>query len=163
MMVSWCSAPRELAAEGTRMARRPKLKPAEALHALAHLGANEKRAVYLRPKASDTAIRRMQVAAQRDLGEAVPDGYVALLRITNGAQINGAYFKEAENLVSENLDVLRPEIIVLGTDGNMAEHVFDKRDRRFHTINMGHPDERFESFDTFEAMLLAVLIEQQVL
>jgi len=67
------------------------------------------------------------------------------------------------NLVSENLDVPRPEIVVLGNDGNMAEYVFDKRDRRFHTINMGLPDERFASFDTFEAMLLAVMAEQQVL
>jgi hypothetical protein len=145
------------------MARRPKLKPAEALPTLARLGADEKRAVYLRPRASEAAIRRMQAAAQRDLGEPVPDAYVALLRIANGVQIQGAFFKEAENLVPENLDIDHPEIIVLGNDGNMAYYVFDKRDRRFHTINLGFPDERFESYDSFDEMLIGVLKEQQVL
>jgi len=145
------------------MSRLIKLKPADALPTLVRLGTEEKRAVYLRPKANEAAIRRMQSAARRDLGEPVPEGYVALLRMTNGVQINGAYFKEAENLVPENLDLAAREIIVLGNDGNMAAHVFDKRDRRFHTINMGFPDERFESFDTFEEMLLAVLRGQQAL
>jgi hypothetical protein len=118
--------------------------------------------VYLRPKADEAAIGYLQVAARRDLGEAVPDGYLALLRVTNGVQINGAYFKEAENLVAENLDVPHPEVIVLGNDG-MAEYVFDKRDRRFHMINAGFPDERFSSFGSFEEMLLNVMAEQQVL
>jgi hypothetical protein len=142
------------------MARRPKLKPADALAALARLGAEG--ALYLAPKASEAAIRRMQGAAKRDLGEPVPESYVALLRIANGVQIQGAFFKEAENLVPENLDINHPEIIVLGNDGNMAYYVFDKRDRRFHTINLGFPDERFESYDSFEDMLIGVLKEQGV-
>jgi hypothetical protein len=104
----------------------------------------------------------MQTGAKRELGESVPDAYVALLRITNGVQINGAYFEDAENLVPTNLDVPRAEIVVLGHEGNMEQYVFDKRDRRFHTINMGFPDERFESFDTFEEMLLRVIEEQQL-
>jgi len=104
----------------------------------------------------------MQSAAKRDLGEPVPDAYVALLRIANGMQIQGAFFKEAENLVSENLDINHPEIIVLGNDGSMAYYVFDKRDRRYHTINLGFPDERFESYDSFEEMLIGVLKEQGV-
>jgi SMI1 / KNR4 family (SUKH-1) len=142
------------------MARKPKLKPADALPTLIRLGAE--RAVYLAPKASEAAIRRMQAAAKRDLGEPVPDSYVALLRIANGMQIQGAVFKEAENLVPENLDINHPEVIVLGNDGNMAYYVFDKRDRRFHTINLGFPDERFESYDSFEEMLIGVLKEQGV-
>lgn len=145
------------------MARGDRLNPAEALATLVHLGADGTHGVYLRQKASETAIARMQASAERELGERVPDGYVALLRITDGAQINGAYFKEAENLVPENLDLSQPEVIVLGNDGNMAQHVFDKRDRRFHTVNMGFPDERFDSFESFEEMLLAVMTEQQVL
>jgi hypothetical protein len=91
-----------------------------------------------------------------------PESYVRLLRLSNGMQINGAYFKEAENLVLENLDVPHPEIIVLGHEGNMAEYVFDRRDRRFHTINMGFPDESLASFESFEEMLLTVFREQQV-
>jgi hypothetical protein len=144
------------------MAHSPKPEPADAIPALVRLGSAGGSSVYLRPSASEAAIGRMQVAARRDLGEAVPDGYLALLRVTNGVQINGAYFKEAENLVPENLDVSRPEVIVLGNDG-MAEYVFDKRDRRFHTINQGFPDERFASFGTFGEMLLSVMAEQQVL
>jgi len=81
--------------------------------------------------------------------------------MTNGVQINGADFKTAEGLVLENLDVPRPEVIVLGNDGNVAEYVFDKRDGRFHTINMGFPDEKFATFDTFEDMLSAVLEERR--
>jgi hypothetical protein len=128
---------------------------------LTRLGANRLKAVYLRPGCDSSAIAQMQTAARRELGEDVPDGFVRLLTITNGLQINGAYFKEAENLVLENLDVPHPEIIVLGSEGNMAEYVFDKRDRRFHIINMGFPDERFTSFDSFEEMLLGVMKEQQ--
>jgi hypothetical protein len=104
----------------------------------------------------------MQEAARRDLGEPVPDGYVALLRFSDGAQVNGAYLKSAEHLVPENLDVLRPEVIVLGNSGNTAEFVFDRRDQRFHITNMGFPDERFSSFDSFAGLLAAVLHEQQV-
>lgn len=44
----------------------------------------------------------------------------------------------------------------------MAEFVFDRRDRQFHTINMGFTDERFASFDSFGGLLAAVLQEQQV-
>ena len=44
----------------------------------------------------------------------------------------------------------------------LVEYVFDKRDRRFHTITMGFPDERQASFQTFEEMLSTVLREQQV-
>jgi len=137
--------------------------PGEAFATLVRLGADESKAVYLRPGADDAAIARMQEAAQRDLGEPVPEGYVALLRITNGMQIMNTGFKEADHLVLENLDVPHPEIIVLGSEGNMAEFVFDRRDRRFHTINMGYPDERIDSFATFEELLITVMREQQVL
>lgn len=130
---------------------------------LTRLGSSPMSGVYLQPTADEAAIRRMQTAAIRDLGEAVPDDYVALLRVTNGVQINGAYFKSADHLVPENLDVARPEIFVLGNAGNTAEMVFDRRDRLFHTINMGFPDERFASFGSFAELMTAVLREQQVL
>ena len=45
----------------------------------------------------------------------------------------------------------------------MAEYVFDVRDRRFHTVNMGYPDERFATYPTFFELLAGVLQEQQVL
>ncbi len=134
-----------------------------ALETLRRRGADDTSGVYLRRGCDDEAIADMQAAAATHLGEAVPESYVRLLRLTNGVQINGAYFKEAENLVLENLDVPRPEIIVLGNEGNMAEYVYDRRDRQFHTINMGHSDERFASFATFDEMLLLVMKEQDVL
>jgi hypothetical protein len=132
------------------------------LDVLARLGADLGSGVYLRPGCDEAAILQLQAAAEHALGEVFPAGFVRLLRLTNGVQINGAYFKEVENVVAENLDVPHPDIIVLGTEGNMAEFVFDKRDRQFHIINMGFPDERFNSFTTFEELLLAVLKEQQV-
>jgi len=63
----------------------------------------------------------------------------------------------------EKLDVPRPEIIVPGDQRNTVQNDFVRRDRRFHRINMGFPDEPFESFDTFEELLLAVMRNQQVL
>jgi hypothetical protein len=144
-----------------KVARRPELKPTDALPVLARLGVEG--TVDLAPPASEAAIRRMQATAKRDLGGPVPDGFVTFLRVANGAQINGAYFKEAEHLVPENLDIDLPEVIVLGNDGNSAYYVFDKRDGRFHTINLGCPDEQFESYDSFAEMLIGVLREQRVL
>ena len=135
---------------------------AEVLAILDRLGGDPMSGVEVRPGADDAAIRRMQEAARRDLGEAVPEGYVSLLRALDGLQVNGAYFKTSEHLVAENLDVLQPGIVVLGNEGNVAEHVFDTRDRRFHTISMGYPDERLASFETFFGLLAQVLREQQV-
>jgi hypothetical protein len=135
----------------------------DVLETLARLGADSANAVYLQAAATETAIESLQSDARRDLGEAVPQSYVRLLRLTNGVQINGAYFKKAEHLVLENLDVPRPETIVLGNSGNVVEYVFDRRDRGFHIINMGYPDEQLESFATFEELLQRVFEEQQVL
>lgn len=118
--------------------------------------------VYLQPGATEAAIERMQADAQRDLGERVPESYAALLRTTNGIQINGAYFKSAENLVAENVDLSTLEVIVLGDEGNHAWFVFDRRDRRFHTVNLGFLDERFASFDALGELLVSVMREQQV-
>jgi hypothetical protein len=119
--------------------------------------------VYLKPPAAENALDQMQAAARQNLGKPVPQAYVALLRVTNGVQINGAFFKSAEDLVPDNLDAERAEIIVLGTEGNVAEFVFGRGDRQFHTINMGFPDERLETFDSFADMLAMVLREQQLL
>jgi hypothetical protein len=110
------------------------------------LGTDPTSGVYLRPGASEDALRDLQVAARQRLGDPVPESYLRLLRLTNGVQVNNATFKTAEHLVLENLDVTHPEIIVLGSSGNMVEYVFDKRDRRFHTITMGFPDQREASF-----------------
>jgi hypothetical protein len=129
---------------------------------LTRLGAERLSGVHLQPPAHGRSIRRMQDEARKELGELVPDEYIALLKVTDGVQINGAYFKSAENLVPENLDVPRVEIIVLGNAGNNSEFVFDRRDRRFHTINMGFADERFASFDTFAELLVTVVREQGV-
>jgi hypothetical protein len=134
----------------------------DALTVLARLGNDPMSGVYLQPPAAEEAIRRMQEAARQDLGEPVPDEYAALLRVTNGVQINGAYFKSAEHLVPENLDMPRLAVIVLGTEGNVAEFVFDRRDRRFHTINLGFPDEQLASYSSFAELLVAVVQEQRV-
>jgi len=119
--------------------------------------------VFIAPPAHEHAIRQMQCAARRDLGDAMPPAYVALLRITNGLQLDNAIFKCAEHLVPENLDAPHRQVIVLGVEGNMAEFVFDRRDRLFHTINLGHPDERFDTFDDLPALLAHVLAEQQII
>jgi hypothetical protein len=127
---------------------------------LLRLGNTPLSGVHVQQPAYDRTIRRMQSAAEQGLGEAVPAGYVELLMVTNGVQINAAYFKPSADLVPENLDVPRADVIVLGNAGNVTEFVFDRRDRPFHIINMGFPNERFASFDTF-AELLAVVMRGQ--
>ena len=130
---------------------------------LVRLGSDSIRGIYLKPGCDDIMIDRLQSEAIKKLGEEIPPAYIRLLKITNGVQINNAYFKEAEHLVPENLDVPRPQIIVLGNEGNVAECVFDRRDRRFHVINMGYLDERHASFRTFEELLLEVMKSEQVI
>jgi hypothetical protein len=129
---------------------------------LVRLGASHP-AVWLKPPCHEGAIKKLQEDSKRELGNEVPSSYIDLLRISNGMQLNGAFFNNAENLVLDNLDAEREEIVILGYEGNMAWFVFDKRDGRYHTINMGYPDERFSSYDTFNEMLLAVLKEQQII
>ncbi len=80
--------------------------------------------IYVRPAAKESTIKKMQRESKRELGEEVPDGYVRLLKLTNGLQVNCAYFKEAENLVAENLDNEYPDSIVLGIESDMAEYVY---------------------------------------
>jgi hypothetical protein len=138
-------------------------KAESALETLKRRGGDKTSGVFLESGAGATAIREMQADAKRDLGEPVPEEYVEFLKLTNGAQLNGAYFKSAENLVAENLDVPRSEIIVLGNEGNMVEFVFDRRDEKFHTIAMGFHDDIRSSFDSFQDMLLTVMKEQDVL
>jgi Gamma-glutamyl cyclotransferase, AIG2-like len=128
---------------------------------LARLGTDPERAVYLRPGAGETAILNLQRDARTRLGEQVPESFVRLLRLTNGVQINGAFFKEAENLVLENLDVPRPNVIVLGNAGNVDEYVFDTREHDFHIVTLGSANERMASFRTFEELLLRVFRDQE--
>ncbi len=136
---------------------------AQILATLVELGQCSLSGVYLREGATEAAIGTLQTEAQRELGQPLPEEYVALLRLTNGLQINNVLFKKAEELVPENLEVFRPGILILGREGNTAELVFDQRDRRFHIVNLGSPDERFSSFDSLAGLLAEVLREQQVL
>lgn len=128
---------------------------------LAQLGSDPLSGVYLEPPADEATIAQLQTTARRDLGQPVPEAYLNLLRFTNGVQINGAYFKPAEQLVAENLDVHQPAIIVLGTAGNVTEFVYDSRDQQFHTTVFGFRDERLATFSTLAALLMTVLREQQ--
>ena len=127
---------------------------------LSRLGADPERAVYLRPGAGEAAILNLQRDAGARLGAQVPESFVRLLRLTNGAQINGAFFKEAEHLVLDNLDVPRPDVIGLGNAGNVDEYLFDTRDRHFHIATFGFADERVASFQTFEELLVRVFRDQ---
>jgi hypothetical protein len=135
----------------------------DVLRTISDLGATQQGSVFLRDGASEEAIDVMQAAARRVLGEAVPDSYAAFLRISNGVQISGAYLLGAETLVPENEDLYCPEVIILGNEGNMVYYVFDRRDKRFYTITQGDPDERHESYDSFEDMLMGILKEQNAL
>ncbi|MGL6095926.1 MAG: hypothetical protein ACRC7O_09045 [Fimbriiglobus sp.] len=113
------------------------------------------------PPCDEKAIEALRQDSREKLGEEVPEEFLDFLRVSDGAGFANAGFKRAEHLVLENLDVPRPEVIVLGMEGNVNEIVFDRRDHRYHTIVMGCVNERFESFDTF-AELLADLMRRQL-
>jgi hypothetical protein len=134
----------------------------DAIAKLLALGGDPSSGVYLNQPAREAVIRDMQVEAVRDLGGTVPDGYLRLLRATDGVQIDNGSFKTTGGLVAENLDLDHPGVIVIGNSGNNAWFIYDTRDSRFHITNFGFPDERFKSFDTFDAMLLEVMREQGV-
>jgi hypothetical protein len=136
------------------------LTPSTAFSTLANLAAGSSLGVHLRPGATKEAIGEMQSAARRDLREEIPESYVAFLCFTNGAQIQNVFFKEAENIVAENTDLPLPTVIRLGNSGNIADYLFDIRDRRFHETNVGSPDERFASFGTFQELLVDVMSSQ---
>ena len=91
---------------------------------------------------------------------AIPQSSIHLLKLSNGIQINTVFFKQAENLIAENLDFESPDVIVLGNSGNVEAYIFDKRDGKFYAVNIFNFEERFESYATFEAMLLAIIQEQ---
>jgi hypothetical protein len=129
---------------------------------LKRLGSQPTLGVYLRLPASADAIQQMQRDAREIWGEPIPEEYEILLRISDGVQIEGAYFKQAANLVPENQDVFDPQIVVLGNSGNVEWYVFDRQDRQFHITTMGCPNERFGSFQSFAELLTAVFSQQQV-
>ena len=130
---------------------------------LVSLGADPQSGVYCHAGCSDRAIQDMQAAATRALGCHVPAAFVRLLRLSNGLQINSAYFKTAEQLVPENLDCPRQHVIILGNAGNVEEYIYDTQDHQFHITTMGFPAERYATFATLEAMIHAILHQQQVL
>jgi hypothetical protein len=130
---------------------------------LSDLLRNPPAGVYVREPAGEVALERMQAAAMRDLCQRVPDHCERLLRATNGIQISGTYFKSAEDVVLENLDYAMPGVIVLGNRGNVDQLVYDQRDQRFATINMGFPDERYAAFESFADLLVDVMKVEEVL
>ena len=64
--------------------------------------------------------------------------------------------------MAENLDLRQPEIIVLGTAGNVTDFVYDSRDQQFHTTVFGFREERLATFSSLATLLTTVLREQQV-
>ena len=114
----------------------------------------------MNPGCSNTEIEKLQLAAKKEFGVAIPQSFICLLKLSNGIQINTAFFKQAENLIADNLDFKSPEVIVLGNSGNVEAYIFDRRDGKFYAVNIFNFDERFESYATFEAMLSAIMQAQ---
>ena len=114
----------------------------------------------MNPGCSNSEIKKLQLAAKKEFGVAIPQSFICLLKLSNGIQINTAFFKQAENLIADNLDFKSPEVIVLGNSGNVEAYIFDRRDGKFYAVNIFNFDERFESYATFEAMLSAIMQAQ---
>ncbi len=69
---------------------------------------------YLNPGCSNKEIEKLQLIAKKEFGVAIPQSFIRLLKPRSGIQINTVFFKQAENLIAENLDFESPDVIVLG-------------------------------------------------
>ena len=117
-------------------------------------------AIYLKPGCDEIVIDRLQQSARLSLGGDIPEGFIRMLRFTNGLQVDSSHFTNASMLVAENLEIAySPQIILLGNRGNVDDYIFDRKDRQYHVSSLGYPQERWASFPSFEELLLSILDE----
>ena len=149
------------AEEATRIFDEVENHSHDVFNTISRLAAAENNGVYLRPACSGEILKELQIAAHRSIGESFPGAVISLFALSDGCQINNAYFYKAQNL----LDALNRQCggMFVPGDDETAYLMFDSEDRRFQIILEGATDEKFKSFDTFEELLLRVMKEQAVI
>lgn len=108
------------------------------------------------PPASEDAIRQ----AERDYGGALPEDYVAFLRVSNGGRTQGNLsLLEVEDCVQRNRDYevaeYMPGYFMIGDDGGGTAIVLKLADQRIYEVDMGVMDEDSAqlSADSLQALI----------
>ena len=133
---------------------------------LQRLGEDPTSGVVLQPPAYDRTVRRMQervrTASQEAMrNDAMPDDFVAFLRLANGARIKSAWIQPASDVGRELRD-FGVTSAVIGGVGTDAECEYDWRDRRYHLVGLTPAREHLASHGTFAELLVALMREQGV-
>ena len=128
---------------------------------LQRLGEDPTSGVVLQPPAYDRAVRRMQERVREETNDAIPDDFVAFLRLANGARIKDAWLKPTSDVGRELRDPGWTGVVIGGV-GTDAECEYDWRDRRYHLVRLTPKRERLGSYATFAELLAAMMLGQGV-
>ena len=128
----------------------------------------------VRPPATPTVLRELRVSARTQLGVELPDDYIRILQRSDGLEFNGLVLYDCASTHEHRTDGFWQGLIVTNqiwressprhdllivADCDMdlyALHVPSQTWRRIDKI----ADDRFEVFDSFDAMLVAALRER---
>lgn len=130
-------------------------------------------AVYLKPPCTEAELERFsrRVREELQLADGAP-WYLALLRFSNGLQIENSIFDSAEGCIENNLDHRRQcpavgtRFLLLGSNGNLDSYVYDAQApaRPFLVANFygdfSRGDEIFASFATLDHLVSALLNQE---
>jgi hypothetical protein len=124
-------------------------------------------AVYLEKPLVSGQIEALRNQVLEQLSDQVPAGYLTLLKLTDGVQINNAVIHNGKDFLEENSELRAQfpkyrQYLSLGYQGNMDRYLFNKGARRFEVTNFFNPEEVVDAFDSFEALLAYLLKRQEV-
>jgi len=82
------------------------------------------------------------------------DDFINFLKLTNGFDLDGKLFDNAEDFLYENIETHKlygnKNFIVFGSSGNTDMYTFDKDKKKYNIVNMlGLDDKPYKTFDAF--------------
>lgn len=131
---------------------------------LQRFGEDPNSGVVLRTPAYDRAVRRMQERVRWESHEtrsitAMPDDFVAFLRLADGARLKDAWVLPASDVGRELRDPGWTSVVVGGV-GTDAECEYDWRDGRYHLVRLTPARTRLGSYANFAEVLAALMLGQ---
>lgn len=121
--------------------------------------------VYFSAPCTEAEIALSVEQSQALLGHNLPEGYVELLRMSNGVQIDNAVIESASAVIELNTELraTNPEYagyLVLGYQGNMEHYVFNHSKTTFQTVNFFSVGDVFETYASFNELLSGIVNAQ---
>jgi hypothetical protein len=121
--------------------------------------------VYFSTPCSEAEIALTREQSQVLLGHNLPEGYIELLRMSNGVQINNAVIESASAVIELNTELRATNqeyvgYLVLGYQGNMEHYVFNHARKTFQTVNFFSVGEVFETYVSFNELLSGIINAQ---